>query len=138
MMTKPDVVSDALYSQQSGKGKEGQCRQKGNKWCSHCKATSHDTEYYWKLKNQDGKKRKREFNQVICYYCGDEGHTQRDCPIKQKGQAARSRNRESSGRPRGDGPSGSGSGENGTSRNGNMLDRINGRHLIANEPNNSE
>jgi len=56
MMTKPDAVSDALYSQQSGKGKEGQGRRKGNKWCSHCRATSHDTEYCWKLKNQDGKK----------------------------------------------------------------------------------
>jgi len=157
MMIKPDAVSEALNSQQSEKGKRGQGRRKGNKWCSNCKATSHDTEYCWKLKNQEGNKRKRKSNQIICYYCGDEGHTQKDCPIKRRGQAARSGNRGSFGRLGDDGPGGSGSGgnrsggngsgRNGSSHsnrgnrpsgNGNEPDRINGRHLIANEPNDSE
>ena len=58
IMTKPDTVSEALYSQQSKNGKGGQGRRNGNKWCTNCKMTSHDTENYWKLKNQDSNKRK--------------------------------------------------------------------------------
>jgi len=120
MMTKPDAVSEALYSQQSKNGKGGQGRRNGNKWCTNCKMTSHDTENCWKLKNQDGNKRKRETNRDICYYCGDEGHMQKDCPIKKKAQAARFGNQGSSGRPSGDGSGGSGgNGSGGSGFSGN-------------------
>jgi uncharacterized membrane protein YgcG len=162
MVTKPDAVSEALYSQHSGKGKGGQERQKGKRWCTYCRATSHDTAYCWK-KDQDGSgnKRKRETNPTarICYYCGEEGHTQKDCPVKRKADAVRGGNRGSFNQRRdgsggngfggngsgGNGSGGNGSGGNGSggtgsggNRSGGNNDTINGRHLIANEPSNSE
>jgi hypothetical protein len=152
MVTKPDAVSEALYSQHSDKGKGGQERQKGKRWCTYCRATSHDTAYCWK-KDQDGSgnKRKREANSTahICYYCTEEGHTQRDCPVKRKADAARNASRGSFNQRR-DGSGGNGSGGNGSGGNGfngnssrgnqsgGNKDTINGRHLIANEPSNSE
>jgi hypothetical protein len=39
MVTKPDALSEALYSQHSEKGKGGQEHQKGKRWCTNCRAT---------------------------------------------------------------------------------------------------
>lgn len=134
MITKLDAVSEALYSQQSDKGKGGyQGRRKGKRWCSWCRATSHDTEYCWK-KDQDGNKRKRETDpeSTICYYCGEEGHTQMEgCPVKQKAEAARKANSSRGSSVR----RGNVSGRNG---NGNSDQPANERQLITNESNNTQ
>jgi len=91
MTTKPDAVSDALYTQQGGRGGRGgyQGRYQGNEhsqrgWCDWCKTGTHTTSNCWSKKNN-----KRARDQNDCYYCGEEGHMKNDCLARRKGQALR-------------------------------------------------
>jgi hypothetical protein len=102
MTVKPDSVSKALYTEkggrsgnQQGRGGRGDHHGRGNyqgkecpqKWCDCCKTGTHRTANCWyKEKNN---KRAQEQGLNGCYYCGEEGHMQNDCPARRKGNALR-------------------------------------------------
>ena len=131
MTTKPDAVSEALYTQQGGRGRGGyQGRYQGNErsqkqWCDLCKSASHTTA---NCRN----KNKRPRDQIDCYYCGEEGHMRNECPARRKGQALRNsrrtgrdgNGRDGNGRDGRDGTGRDETGHNG--RNGNGRDRGDG------------
>jgi hypothetical protein len=123
MVTKPDAVSDALYSQKSDKGKGAyQVHRKRKRWCSWCRTNTHDTEYCYK-KDKNSNKQGRETDPAlpICYYCGEEGHKVAEgCPVKQKAEAARKANS-----------------NRGPTRPGNKSGE-NAQMLLTNTPSNSE
>jgi len=90
MTTKPDGVSEALYTQQGGRGGRGdyQGGYQGNErsprgWCDWCKTGTHTAANCWSKKN------KRARDQNDCYYCGEDGHMKNSCPARRKGQAVR-------------------------------------------------
>jgi len=91
MTTKADAISDALYTQQGGRGGRGgyQGRYQGNEhsqrgWCDWCKTGTHTHSNCWSKKNN-----KQARDQNDCYYCGEEGHMNNDCQARRKGQALR-------------------------------------------------
>jgi len=115
MTTKPDAISEALYTLQGGRGRGGyQGRYQGNErsqkqWCDLCKTGSHTTANCWN-------KNKRPRDQIDCYYCREEGHMKNECPARRKGQALRNSRR--NGRE-GDGRNGNGhNGRDGNGRDG--------------------
>jgi len=115
MTTKSDAISEALYTQQGGRGRGGyQGRYQGNEcsqkqWCDLCKTGSHTTA---NCRN----KNKRPRDQIDCYYCGEEGHMKNECPARRKGKALRNSRRNGQ---EGDGRNGNGrNGRDGNGRDG--------------------
>jgi len=131
MTTKPDAISEAVYTEQGGRGRGGyQGRYQGNErsqkqWCDLCKTGSHTTA---NCRN----KNKRPGDQIDCYYGGEEGHMKNECPARRKGQALRNSSRNER---EGDGRNGNGrngrneigcDGRDGTGRDGNGHNGRNG------------
>jgi hypothetical protein len=100
MIVKPDAVSDALYTQQGGRGgnqrgrggrgayqgRGNKGKERSQKWCNSCKNGTHNTIDCW----HDEKNNKRPQEHAnACYHCGEEGHTRNDCPARRKGNALR-------------------------------------------------
>jgi len=127
MTTKPDAVSEALYTQQGGRGGRGsyQGRYQGNErsprgWCDWCKTGTHTIANCW------SKKKKGAGDQNDCYYCGEEGHVKNDCPARREGQAVR--NSKGNGRDGRDGCEGNGRDvREGNGRDGHEENRRDGR-----------
>lgn len=109
MTTIPDAVSEALYSQQGGRGGSQQGGRGGRggyrggrgsyrgrehsqkQWCTWCRTSTHTTDT---CRTKDGIKTKRtREDQALdgCYYCGEQGHTKIDCPVRKRGNALRNR-----------------------------------------------
>jgi hypothetical protein len=97
MTVKPDSASEVLYTQhggnQRGRGGRGTNHGRRNyngkecsqKWYEECKKGTHMTADSW----YNEKNNKRTYDQGTngCYYCGEEGHIQYNCPAKRKGNA---------------------------------------------------
>jgi gag-polypeptide of LTR copia-type/Zinc knuckle len=124
MTTKPVAVTEALYTQQGGRGGRGahqgqyQGSERSKDRCDFCKKKGHTAANCW------GKKRAREQND--CYYCGEEGHAKDDCPVRRKGQAlrnSRGNERDQRGNGRDQGGNGRDQGGNGRNQGGNGRDQ---------------
>jgi hypothetical protein len=99
-MVKPDAVSEALYTQQGGRG-GGQRGERGGRgayhgrgkyqkgWCDWCKTTTHTTANCWSKEKNHNNKRPHDQGVNGCYHCGEEGHTPNTCPARRKGNALR-------------------------------------------------
>jgi len=102
MTVTPDALSDALYTQQGGRrgnhrGRGGrgahhgrgnhQGKERSQRWCDWCKNGTHMTANCWNKEKNN--KRAQDQTPNDCYYCGEEGHRQTDCPAKSRGNALR-------------------------------------------------
>jgi len=107
MAVVPDVVSEALYthqggrggSQQRGRGGRGAHQGRGNYrgkghfqkvWCDWYSTGTHTTADCWS-KETTTSKHPREDQMDGCYYCREEGHIRLNCPARKKGNALRNR-----------------------------------------------
>ena len=96
MAVVPDAVSEALCthqggrggSQQRGRGGRGAHHGRGNhqgkehsqRWCDWCMTGTDMTANCW---NKDkNNKRAQDHTLNDCYYCGEEGHTQTHCALR--------------------------------------------------------
>jgi len=114
MVVVPDAVSEALYTQQGGRGGSlqggrggrgayqgrGNYRGKGRSpkvWCDWCSTATHTTANCWS-KETSTSKRSREDPTDGCYHCGEEGHIRPNCPARRKGHTICNRRNAEQGR----------------------------------------
>jgi hypothetical protein len=100
MVVVPDAVSEALYTQQGGRGGRGAHQGRGNYrgkgrfqkvWCDWCKTGTHTTDNCWSKGRKSNKRTREDQGSATagCYHCGEEGHIKFDCPVRKKGNALR-------------------------------------------------
>ena len=81
----------SAYGNSTGRGRgRGFTPRGAPTWCSFCRSGKHVTEAC-RSKRQVELKRSLDAQEAECFYCGENGHLQRDCLIKQKGEKARAR-----------------------------------------------
>ena len=102
LRNKPAASTEALFSKSSsssfrgrGRGRGGRHNGNTGKWCTHCQHNSHTTEECWakhsnKRSRDDDDNVDNEDQDVVCWYCGDQGHRSTNCPIKRRGRLAKS------------------------------------------------
>ena len=61
----------------------------GSLWCSFCRSGAHSTEVCRSKRQHDSLKWTCQNTETECFYCGEIGHCQRECPVKQKGELAK-------------------------------------------------
>ena len=99
LRTDPPALKEALYSNTSnfrgrGRGRGGRGRggrwlgSQLTKWCIHCQRNTHSTEECWSKKRSHDDDDDTDKKDLKCWHCGESGHTQRNCSIREKGQQA--------------------------------------------------
>ena len=103
LRTDPPAPKEALYSNTSnfrgrgtGRGRGGRGRggrwTQSTKWCTHCQRNTHTTEECWSKKrshdDDDDNDTDKDKKDQKCWHCGESGHIQRNCSIREKGQQA--------------------------------------------------
>jgi hypothetical protein len=106
MRVKSEATTEAHYSATQpargrgrGRGRGRQGAGRGNKWCTFCCTSTHDTEDC--RSKQWGHRTKRKFDDSTendastnsqageCFHCGETGHFIANCPVKKRGDEAR-------------------------------------------------
>jgi hypothetical protein len=90
----PAASAEALYSNSNHDSNRG--RERTDRWCDNCKRNTHNTRDCWNLNNSKGKRtlegdedKSESTNNKSCWHCGEAGHISRNCPARQKGEAAK-------------------------------------------------